>query len=513
MDAGEARQRHHSLGGKDVVSIPKNPSIIMVTPGQEHPGYGATLRLPLSSLCLIAWLRSKDLPAEEIGLWDMRTDPIPPHDLAAVRVAGIGAMTGQQVKYGLKAAERIRKEAPAAVIIWGGIHASLLPEQTAAHPLVDMVVVGEGEETFAAIVERVMEGKPLEVLPGTCLVDEHKGVHRGGARPFIDPDTLPMPAYDVVDLDRYYNIRRQFDYQSSRGCPFRCDFCYNTVFCGRKWRGKSAEKVAAELTAIRDRFGAEMVAFVDDELFIDARRVERLLDLMTAKGGGLRYSASCRLDLVRRFSGKLLRKLRESGFRHLYFGAESGSDEVLAAIHKGITTEDILEGTRQVAKAGIKPVLSFMSGFPGETRGQFGETVALIRRLWKADRRITVNGVFPFSPYPGTLLFDEARKQGLLPPGDLDQWGDWLFQYTPTNPWLPRSRRSAMQTVFLMVRFRYYLDMYRERKGRSPSLIAVWLLTAPLRWSASLRMRLRLFRFAPEWRLFGYAARKTMGYL
>jgi radical SAM superfamily enzyme YgiQ (UPF0313 family) len=452
------------------------------------------------------------VPTEEIGLWDMRTDPVSPHDLRAVRVAGISAMTGQQVKYGLVAAARIRERAPEALIVWGGIHASLLPEQTAAHPLVDVVVAGEGEETFAAIVDRTAKGEPIAGLPGTCMAQGEKVV-RGPTRPFIDLDAAPLPAYDMVNLDRYFNIRGQFDYQSSRGCPFRCDFCYNTVFCGRKWRAKSAGKVAAELAAIRDRFGVEMVAFVDDEFFIDVERVERIVELMTERGGNLRYSASCRLDLACRFASELLAKLRHAGFRHLYFGAESGSDAMLSAVHKGITTGDIVEGARHVACAGIRPMVSFMSGFPDETRAQFDETIELIRRLWRLREPITINGVFPFSPYPGTALFDQACLRGLAPPATLEQWGEWLFQYTPTNPWLPRDRRAGMRTVFLMVRFRYYLAMYHARKGASLSYALVRLVTLPLDLSVAVRMRVKLFRFAPEWHLFGFVARKTMGYL
>lgn len=488
--------------------------IVLVAPGPLwRKNRGATLRMPLSLLSLASWLNNYSSVPWKISLLDTRLDVPTPEHFANAKIVEISAMTGAQVKHGILAAQVARTANPAATIVWGGVHATLLPAETAKSEFVDCVVIGEGEETFREIVEHLYASRDLTGISGTCVVDKNGNVQRAESRPFIDMEQMPIPQYDLLDISRYDGIRNQFDYQSSRGCPYRCDFCYNTAFSGRKWRSKSAKKVVGELQQLTRECNVKTFAFVDDEFFINKARVEEFVDLIGPLNLGVSFSASCRLDIVQRFPRTLLEKLKRVGFKHMYFGAESGSGSMLESMHKQISITDIVKGSLLVAGTGIRPVLSFMSGFPNESLAQFRETLTTIEKVTCNHRLITVNGIFPYSPYPGTRMFKDALSAGLSPPKSLEQWGDWNFQYTPDNPWLSPKKSQMMEVAFYIIRFRYYLAMYTDQHPNSIRSIMLNIFAFPFSFLGFVRMKTGLFAFPIEWKLFAFAARKTFGYL
>jgi radical SAM superfamily enzyme YgiQ (UPF0313 family) len=488
-----------------------NKEIVLVAPGVKKIQFGPILHLPLALLSIAAWLREMGGFKGNIRVIDTQIHDILPSDFKGADIIGISAMTGVQVKVGLDVCEMVRATNANAKIVWGGIHPSLLPEQTAIHPLVDCVVIGEGEITFSEVVTAILEDQPFEGIPGTC-VEGKNGIVLGEERGLLNIDDLPLPAYDLVEMSKYIGIEKQFDYQSSRGCPFRCGFCYNTVFCNRRYRKKSAEKVIDELYLLKDRYGAKNFAFADDEFFIDKKRVEAIIDGIL-ENGEIGITASCRLDIVQRFSDELLEKMKSAGIFHVFFGAESGSDRILKMIKKDIKRKDIILGSQKVLEAGIRPFLSFMSGFPGEKIEDFDQTIETIVELWNLDSRISVNGIFPFNPYPGTYLYQKACDSGLTPPDNLKDWGSWTFQYQPDNPWLSKEMKQWMEIAFYIVRFKYYLVRLYDRYPNSWRYYLTKLLTWPLNLSAMIRIRKRWFYYAWEWQLFSLIARKTFGFL
>jgi anaerobic magnesium-protoporphyrin IX monomethyl ester cyclase len=488
-----------------------NKKIILVATGSRKFQFGPIIHLPLAILSIAAWLRKAGGFKGDIKIIDTRTDDIRASDFKWADIIGISAMTGIQIKVGLDVCEMVRATNPNAKIVWGGIHPSLLPEQTAMHPFVDCVVIGEGEITFSEVVQAISEDQPLEGIPGTCVRGKN-GIILGEERRLLDIESLPLPAYDLVDMSKYAGIEKQFDYQSSRGCPFRCGFCYNTVFCNRRYRKKSAGKVIEELYMLKDRYGVKNFAFADDEFFIDKKRVEAIIDGIIERGK-IGITASCRLDIVQRFPNELLKKIKSAGVFHMFFGAESGSDRILKMIKKDIKRSDIILGSQKVSEAGIRPFLSFMSGFPGEEISDFDQTLDTIVELWNLDSRITVNGIFPFNPYPGTYLYQKACDAGLKPPDNLEDWGNWTFQYQPDNPWLNKEMKQWMEIAFYIVRFKYYFVRLYDRYPNSWIYYLTTLFIWPLYLSAMIRIRKRWFHYALEWQLFALIARKTFGFL
>ncbi|MDM8521735.1 radical SAM protein [Desulfococcaceae bacterium HSG8] len=486
--------------------------IILIAPGHRRLQVGAIVHLPLAILSLASWLRSKGDYAGRIRILDTQIHKPAPENFADAAVVGISVMTGSQIKYGLETASLIRSSNPDAVIVWGGIHPSLLPEQTTKHPLVDVVVIGEGEQTFLEIADAVFNGDDLIGIPGTCIQNNNE-VIIGHKRPFLSLDEMPLPAYDLIDIKNYRGIEYQFDYQSSRGCPFRCAFCYNLAFSGRRYRKKSSAKVVNELIYLHKIYGVVNFGFVDDEFFLDTKRIEAIFDGIRVEGPKFGIIASCRLDVVHGFSPALLEKMKQTGVTQMFFGAESGSPRILKAIHKDIKTEDIVKSSGIIAEAGIRPILSFMSGFPGETLDDFEYTIEIILKVWDVHPLVTVNGIFPFNAYPGTELYQKAIDAGLKTPISLEEWGQWTFQYEPDSPWIDPVMKQWMEIAFYMVRFIYYVIRYEDRY--KDSFIATLLKIAawPLFALVKIRMKKRWFGIAWEWRIFAFIARRAFGYL
>jgi radical SAM superfamily enzyme YgiQ (UPF0313 family) len=487
--------------------------IILVAPGVPRRQIGAVQHLPLAILCLAAWLRERGSYEGQVKVLDGNVRNISEPDFTNAIVVGISAMTGYQVKHGLRIASMVRRANPDTLIVWGGIHPSLLPEQTAGHPLVDVVVIGEGEQTFMEVVDAVFRGRDIAGIPGTYVPSPNGDGAQAARRDFLELDDMPLPAYDLVNMSDYAGIEHQFDYQSSRGCPFKCGFCYNTVFCGRRWRKKSPQKVIEELIYLHEKYKVTVFGLVDDEFFIDLERTEAIFDGILASGSRFHIVASCRLDTVRRFPAALIDKMKQAGVMQMFFGAESGSPKILGMIQKGISTEDMIEGSKMVAEAGIRPILSFMSGFPGETSEDFDRTIDIIPQLWAAHPLITVNGIFPFNPYPGTVLYQRSLELGLKAPQSLDQWGEWNFQYEPDNPWLSQAMKQKMKIAFYMVRFMYYLARLEDRYRGSPMTGFIKILAIPVSCIVKIRMAKHRFGMALGWRVFALMARKTFGYL
>lgn len=488
--------------------------ILFIQPGAHRPQLGgALLHLPLQFLSLAAWLRRDSLFKNNIRIFDMRIHKLNKTVFDNCKIVGISAMTGLQIHYGLQAARLARQANPNVVIVWGGIHPTLLPEQTARHGLVDVVVIGEGEETFREVAEAVINDKEIANIPGTCIQNRKGEIQIGPPRPFIDFSTVPLPAYDLVNIADYIGIEYQFDYQSSRGCPFRCAFCYNMAFSKRKWRAKSPEKVLSELELLYKRYKIENFALVDDESFINTKRIEAIFSGIIEKKMDFGIITSCRLDIARKLSSASLSKAKQAGVIQLFLGAESGSNETLRDIDKDITNEDIISGALKVAESGIRPILSFMSGFPGERLEEFEKTLDAVQRLWGLHPLIAVNGIFPFNAYPGTKLYQKSKEMGLKTPDTLDEWGYWHFQYRPDSPWLDKKMKVWMQIAFYIVRFRYYLVRFEDRHNNGYRVRLLKFLTLPLRVSGNIRLSKKRFGFAWEWRLFAFLARKTFGFL
>jgi len=327
----------------------------------------------------------------------------------------------------------VRKACPSARIVLGGPHPTAVPRQTmACFPDVDYVLTGEAEDSLPMLCKAVQSRGPAAKIPGLLYRDGDRILEAPPAQ-FPDVNRIPEPARDLVanayQQKRYYTLmvrQRPVDTLfTSRGCPFRCGFCYNFRF---KYRGRSPEAVIDELVRIRDR-GIRDIEICDDTFTAVRSRALRIFDLIIKEKLDVSFRIKSRVDV---FTEELAAKAAEAGVYLVAFGMESGCQRILDAMNKGITVEQNARACKLTRKYGILCHSSWIIGYPGETQETIAETVEFIR----SNRPSTVN-IAVLRPYPKTAAYEAARENGTLV-------GEWDPDYGQI-PWirLPWAREKS----------------------------------------------------------------------
>jgi radical SAM superfamily enzyme YgiQ (UPF0313 family) len=461
------------------------------------------ISLPIGLLCLAGTLLRDGHRVEIIDQyfepdWEDRLRTALARDPVCV---GLSVKTGPQIRNALDVSRTVKSRGGVPVV-WGGVHPSLLPEQTLAHPDVDVVVRGEGEETFAALVAALGDGGPLEDVRGISYLDD--GRYRATpARPHIDLDAQPPLPYHLVDVDRYRVKIFGIDHlrvSSSRGCSHRCGFCYNVAFNDSCWRAQSVEKTIEMLATLREEHGVRGFTLADDYFFRDLDRVRGILERVLDRGLDVVFS---KLDAhaadLPRLDGAFLDLLERAGCRTLVVGVESGSERTLKLIRKRFSIGELLAFNRRVRDTKIVPKYCFMLGFPTETEEDVRETVDLMLKLIDDNPNI-IKDINLYTPYPGTELFDLAVEHGFRPPESLGEWSsfNWSSVNRARTPWIDDRRARLLEMLHFSTCFlekRNYLDPVRKT-GALTVLLA--RLYHPL---ARLRVERLWHRFPIEIRL------------
>jgi radical SAM superfamily enzyme YgiQ (UPF0313 family) len=476
--------------------------IVLVYPitGLDVPG--VSIWLPLSVLSVASTL----VDAYDVAIVDQRVDPawretLRRHLTADTLAVGISSMTGAQIRNGLEAAAVVRQAAPDVLVVWGGNHPTLLPEQTARHGLVDAVVIGEGEKTFRLLVDALAEGRDWRATPNIAYKSEGGVKVQGDAYDFVKQEDLPPLPYHLVEVERYITNRilfgraqRSLPFIGSSGCPYACTFCCQPVLSNRRWRRMSAEKVVERTLELKSRYALDAVEFHDEEFFVDRRRGARIAEGI---GGAFRWYAQTRMDDLLELD---LPALERNGLAAVQPGLESGSDRVLRMIKKGETVDDYRRANAALARTGIRATYNFMLAFPTETAGEVRQTVDLALELLAANPGAQVSAFYAFVPYPGSELFDLAVKHGFAPPDTLEGWSAFS-RHQVSAPWL----LDKAPIDYLMTTSRF-IDGRRMASGFAPPLARGFLSSLSRRYQArwregdfSMTWDVRLLSAASRW--------------
>jgi radical SAM superfamily enzyme YgiQ (UPF0313 family) len=443
----------------------------------------------------------------ECKVVDERVHTLKDDDIMAAKIIGISTMSGPALKCSIKTAERIKKINPDAVLIWGGAHPSAFTEQTARSSLVDVSVKGEGEKTFLELCKRILEGKDYSDIPGTTLMKDDKLISNPMAAP-MDMNEMAFPRYELFDLKEYADYEEGLSYETSRGCPFRCTFCYVEYFHDRKWRGKNVETVINELKRIKKEVGVKKVYFLEDNFFGNKKRSLEICSQMVSSNIDLDWTTTARADFLSGCSDEEMELLSKAGCKILIVGAESGSDRVLGIIKKDITAAQIKSAVTKCVANNIMPAVSFIIGFPFEEDSDVNQSIDLYDELMSiGGKKVEINGLFLFTPYAGTAIFDTAVEYGYKPPQTLEEWSKWVFNDPNNNPWLTgraRKKKKIMTYVtrfkFLYHRFEYYSDDLKKQKLKTPLMRLGYFIFAKLfSINANWRWKHKFFSFAYEW--------------
>ncbi len=365
--------------------------------------------LPLGLVYLAGEVRRR---GHEIAIYDAMTLFHSWEDIARVLedfrpdVLGIGAITAT-VNDALKFCALAKEISPGVVTVLGNVHPTFMSEGVLSSGAVDFVVRGEGEITFAELVDCLAAGGDPSRVVGLSFLKDGALFHTPD-RPFIrDLDRL-RPAWDLLDWSIYtYHPRpgsRLAIVSSSRGCISQCLFCSQRLFWRGDWRARSPENFVAELEFLREHYGVDVVMISDEYPTKDRNRWERILDLLIERDLGLEILMETRVDDIIR-DEDLMEKYRAAGVSHIYVGVEAPDQKRVDAYRKHIRVEDSRRALEIINRADIISETSFVVGTPDETPENLRATLELAK-FYDPDMAFFL----PLTPWPYTPMYERYRE-------------------------------------------------------------------------------------------------------
>ncbi len=408
------------LGDARTAPRPDAPALLLIKARLEHhqgESSAPALGLMLLGAVARAWsgwdVRALDLYLErdEEQAIEEALGAFPP------KVVGVSALTSES--HSLHRVVRIvRERAPDALILVGGPYPSASPEECLANEAIDGVAVGEGEVTLCEVLELLERGADWRKVPGIISRGSDGTPVAAPERAFIeDIDLLPMPAWDLTDIDAYAKRRgqaltgrrRYLPLMTSRGCPFRCTYCHNLH--GRRFRGHSPEYVLRLVDHVGERHGVFHFDVIDDVFNFDAERLVEICDGLIARDSGVRlaFSNGLRGD---RMTPELADKLADAGTEYVGMAIETASPRLQKQIRKNLRVGKLQPVIERLNARGVMTCGFFMLGFHTETEHELRATIDFAVRS-----RLHAAFFFVVTPYDGTELSDQLGDE--LPHHDL----------------------------------------------------------------------------------------------
>jgi anaerobic magnesium-protoporphyrin IX monomethyl ester cyclase len=322
------------------------------------------------------------------------------------RIAGATAVTmtfdhARQVLKDLKAID------PDILTVMGGPHVSFCAQQTLeTFPELDVIVLGEGEETLVDLTRAIDETQNLDTVRGIAY---RKGseIKTTAKRNFIaNLDLLPLPARQRLALGRYRALGMPISMTTSRGCPYQCIFCVGRKMVGAKVRYHSAERVVTELESLAN-LNFRQINIADDLFTANQTRCVAVCEEILKRKLRINWTSFARVDTV---SDTLLSKMKAAGCTAVSFGIESANAEILKTVKKGITLQQVRNAVRMCRRTGITPYASFILGLPGETPATIKETTDFALQLQQEG---LASGFHILAPFPGTEVREKSTELGL----------------------------------------------------------------------------------------------------
>jgi radical SAM superfamily enzyme YgiQ (UPF0313 family) len=462
-------------------------------------------RFPLSVLSLAAVLEGR----EEYCIVDGNIDPQPgatleriarEHDVLALAVS---VMPGPQMRAAIPLCREFRARRPHTPIIWGGYFPSLYTAATLNAPYVDFVVRGQGEETFTELIAALRSHRRFRDITGLSFKDEFGFPIHNAERPIRSPNEFPwFPYHRLIDAENYiastFLGKRTAVHQTSIGCPYHCNFCGVVPLFHGKTRTEAPERTAAVLQYLKQRFAIDSMQFYDNNFFLNESRTVELAERIAPLN--LRWWCEGRIDAVLRYSDETFRLLRRAGAAMIFFGAESGSDEALKEMNKGITAEQTLELAARIGRFGIAPEFSFVVGNPHAPERETNETFRFIRRIKRLnpEAEIIVQHYIP-TPAPDGMYGKVDREVSFPSTPDewaTDRWYNYSIRRDPQVPWLPRRLKRRIDDFELVISSRWptVQDIHLPRWMRALlKALSSWRYTLGVyRWPVELVLAQRL---------------------
>lgn len=437
--------------------------LLIVKPGSARKQYSvfkdalAAVEPPLWGIMLAAAARDKGWTA---AVLDAEAENLTPEEAAArikelspllcgVIAAGSNLSASTPAMPGAGRLLRlIRAAAPSLKTFIWGLHPSALPERTLREEAADFVVQGEGFSAVTGLLEKLRAGADVFEVPGVWYLKDGEPVSNPREPLVSDLGALPMPAWDLLPMEKYRahnwhcfdDLSRRNPYAviyTSLGCPFDCHFCALKALFGRpQARFRPPEKVLEEIDLLVRRHGVRNIKVLDECFVLNRAHVERICDLLIERGYDLNIWAYARVDTV---DPSLLARLRKAGVTWLALGIESGSEKVRGAEkHRNYGQERIKSAVDSIHAAGIHIVANFIFGLPDDDMDTMRQTLDMAR-----DLNCEYTNFYTAMAYPGSALYRDALAAGTPLP---ETWLGYAQFSEETFP-LPTKTLSAAEVL------------------------------------------------------------------
>lgn len=405
-----------------------------------------------------------------VQILDLTVEKMPPKKIGAFLEAhnpfiiGISAMI-VEFEQVLKISSICKKFAHEAKVIVGG-PITTRPEIILSQPSIDFVVIGEGEITTVELIEKIKNNQPL---------DEVKGIgYKVNGVPKINPprehlddlDIVPFPARHLLSMKNYISPFenwfgkkpngdpiRATNIITSRGCPYRCIYCDKNVF-GTKWRGRTIKNIVDEIEFLMKEYDINGIIFNDDMFDLKRNRVFDLCDEIIRRKLIVVWGCNSRVNHADK---KVYQKMYEAGCRYVAFGVEFGNQNILDFVQKDITIEQIRNAINLAKSVGLRTVGYSMIGMIGENERTISETIEFAKSL-----DLDSGGFSIVIPFPGTILFDLAAKEGFV-----DENSSWQANNTQIN----LTKDLTREQLNRLVNQAYWEFFWSRPSRRAPKVV------------------------------------------
>ncbi len=369
------------------------------------------------------------------------------------KYVGFSVMPGPQLKQAIPFAKQIKAEFPQTIMIWGGYFPSNQFRVVLESGWVDFIVNGPGDKCFPALITALENAQPYEMI-SNLIYRQDGQIIKTRKDELYNQDELASLPYKKLDqiypLKRYlgktYLGSRTIAYHSSVGCPFTCSFCAVVPIYNARWKGKSATHIYQDIKFLKYHFGGNAIEFHDNNFFVSEKRTVEFAKLIQKEN--IVWWGEGRIDTIDKYSDESLRLMRQSGCRMIFFGAETGNDEILRKMDKGGTqsSAQIRAFAARMARFDIIPEYSFVLGTPADTpeqvMKQIDQDIAFIKEIKAINPRTEII-IYVYSPVPteGSDMYNKVMESGFRFPEKLEdwigpQWDQFDLRKNPLTPWL-----------------------------------------------------------------------------
>jgi len=317
---------------------------------------------------------------------------------------------------------------------------------------VDFVIIGEGELTLKELINKLdKKENDFENLDGLAFRKDGKTIKSSQRQILKELDTLPMPAWDLINIHDYkdiwltHNKYFSLNIATTRGCPFKCNWCAKPIY-GNRYNVRSPQNVIDEIKFLQKSFGVNHFWMCDDIFGLKPGWVQEFNDLVKQNKLLFKYKIQSRVDLL--LQEDTITALAQSGAETVWVGAESGSQKILDAMEKGTTIEEIHTAVELLKKNNIRVGFFLQFGYPGETKADINKTIEMVLNLMPDEIGISVS-----YPLPGTKFYENVKDQ-------LKQKSNWT-----DSDELALMFRNTFPPAYYKRLHRYVHKAYRKRVG------------------------------------------------